>query len=233
MPEFVRNILSDPNIIKVGQGISSDTRSLAEDFDNIADTSFQGLVDLYTIGTRLKCQPRSLQGMVGIFLRRRLLKDMQVSDWEAPVMRAEQVQYAALDAWASRAVFLEMQRVYGDDVINEMGMVTSMDTKLDKPRIDRVTVTPNTLVTPDVDKLTVSQSSSPQIDLVKFCVKQGFTLKLGEFEKDEETNKYKCSFHVSRGDASSIITGCSQELHASIRDAQADAARHTLAQLVS
>jgi len=226
LPDFVRSVLEDSSVIKVGQGISSDIRCLQEDFD-LQSFNPCGLVDLYSIGTRLKCQPRSLQGMVGIFLRQRLLKDMQVSDWEAPSLRSEQIQYAAIDAWASRAVYLEMLRVYGEEVVNEMGQVHRHHYEV--PPIQKAAfVSPQVIVTPTIEHALAS-SVSPQIDLVKLCVREGYHLKLGEFEKDGSTNRFRCSFEVTRN--SEIIVGRSQQSHASIRDAQADAARHTLAQL--
>jgi ribonuclease D len=226
LPSFLISILEDPNIIKVGQGISNDISCLGMDFDNMTNEP-RGLVDLYSIGSRLKCQPKSLQGMVGIFLRQRLLKDMQVSDWESESLRAEQVQYAAIDAWASRAVYMEMLKIYGQDIINEMGKVNSVE---NSPRTTpRASVTtPITLEAPVISP--VSASVSPQIDLVKFCVRKGLHLKLGDFEKDGATNKFRCTFEVSTENGP--IVGRSQDSHSSIRDAQADAAKHTLAQLV-
>lgn len=226
LPSCLVSILEDPNIIKVGQGISSDISCLREDFDNMTNDS-KGLVDLYSIGTRLKCQPKSLQGMVGIFLRQRLLKDMQVSDWESTSLRAEQVQYAAIDAWASRAVYMEMLKVYGVEVIDEMGKVNLAETVARTTPGAPVT-TPVILEAPVISP--VSISSSPQIDLVKFCVRRGLKLKLGEFEKDGTTNRFRCTFEVTTENGR--IVGRSDDSHSSIRDAQADAAKHTLAQLV-
>ena len=227
LPDFVKSVLEDPKVIKVGQGISGDIRCLQEDFD-VPSLRPRGLIDLYSIGTRLKCQPRSLQGMVGIFLRQRLLKDMQVSDWEAETLRAEQLQYAAIDAWASRAVYLEMLRIYGDEVVNEMGQVIHSPDIIPKTHLHTPVVSPQVIITPSTS--TLQPSSSPQIDLVKFCVREGYSLKLGQFEKDGSTNRFKCTFEVSKNDQ--VIIGRSQESHSSIRDAQADAARNTLAQLV-
>lgn len=225
LPEFVKSVLEDSRIIKVGQGISGDVRCLQEDFD-VQSLDANGLIDLYSIGTRLKCQPRSLQGLVAIFLRQRLLKDMQVSDWEADTLRAEQLQYAAVDAWASRAVYLEMLRVYGEEVVNEMGRVNAPETLTKTP--SKPFVTPQVISTPSISLF--QRSSSPQIDLVKLCVREGYNLKLGEFEKDGLTNRFRCTFHVTT--PKGVIIGRSQGSHASIRDAQADAAQHTLAQLV-
>lgn len=39
-------------------------------------------------------------------------KSVQCSNWDADVLSPRQVEYAALDAWVSRQVFLAMARVY-------------------------------------------------------------------------------------------------------------------------
>jgi ribonuclease D len=226
LPGSVRRILSDPSITKVGQGVTSDMQYLRSDFPSLATTPLPGFIDLFPIGTRLNCQPKSLQGLVALFLRKRLLKDMRISNWEDPILRAEQVQYAALDAWASRAVFLEMRSRFDPQVWAELESVGRVngDAVVVKPAPiafppDRVISTPSPSRT----------SPSPQIRLVELCVLNGFKLRMGEFEK-ALGGGVRSSFEVVLHNGEILIEK-SKNPHSSLREAQADAAEQMLNRL--
>jgi hypothetical protein len=234
LPPVIRDILSDNEIVKVGQGISGDLQCLREDFADLKSSDdIRNLIDLYPIGSRLNCYPKSLQGMVGIFLRKRLLKDMRISNWEEETLRAEQIQYAALDAWASREVYMEMARRYDVKIIHEWGAVkrTSDDSRaLITKRVQLVDFHPSkTVMTPPVYQAP-SSSSGTVASLVQECVGRGYLLRLCGFEKIH--NQYTCKFEVTIKDNEKIIA-TSNSFHASIRDAQIDAARVMLDKLAS
>ena len=227
VPNSLANILADKNITKVGQGVVGDMRGLQSDFENLPQLS--GFADLYKVSTRLQCQPRSLQGLVGIFLRKRLLKDMRISNWETPVLRAEQIQYAAIDAWAARAVYLDMKEkgldmdtwaavTESDLMIKSFSTVDQHVTPVNVP-----IVTPPTHVAPD--------HPSAQVRLVDLCVKNGFLLKLVGFEKASDfSGQFKCLFQVTSGSIGTVKCE-SATSHTSIRAAQEDAASVMLAML--
>jgi ribonuclease D len=227
LPKIIREILADSSIVKVGQGIGSDVKYLREDFDDLqSPKSIQNLVDIYPIASRLNCSPKSLQGMVGILLRKRLLKEMRISNWEDEVLRAEQIQYAAIDAWASREVYLELIRRFDAASVMEYGRVRceyeegSNQIQHVEFRPDRVMITPK--VTPPN-----TLPSSPQIQLVQICVAKGYLLRLCGFEKVDGGSKFKCTFEVTVVNGQKVI-GTSLAAHASIREAQIDAASVTL-----
>ena len=211
LPASLCSILRDEQVVKVGQGIELDARDLKEDFPSV---SLNACIDLFKVATHLQCQPKSLQGLVGMFLKNRLLKDMRISDWEAEVLRAEQVQYAAIDAWAARAVFLRM-----------------IEDNIDAESIGRVveaaasSAVKNTFVTP-VAVVSVPKATfkSAQTELVDHCVQKGYLLKLCGFDK-VSTNKFKCKFEVTLVKDKKILTAESLAGHVSIREAQEDAAR--------
>lgn len=228
LPDSVLRILSDASILKVGQGVTSDMQYLRSDFPSLATTPLPGFMDLFPIATRLNCQPKSLQGLVALFLRKRPLKDMRISNWEDAVLRAEQVQYAALDAWASRAVFLEMRSRFDPKVWTELESVGRVNG--DVPAVvvkpppisfppDRVISTPSPTTTPP----------SPQIRLVELCVSNGLKLRMGEFEK-ALGGEFRSSFEVVLHDGEVLIEK-SKNPHSSLREAQADAAERMLNRL--
>jgi hypothetical protein len=229
LPRSLVSIMSDETVLKVGQGISGDITALKEDFG--ADFEPRNFIDLYKIALRLQFNPKSLKGMVGIFLRKRLLKDMRISDWEQPVLRHEQIQYAAIDAWASRAVALEMNN-QGID-IESIGRVEQSD--FQKPshpdHVFEKTDPSKPMVTPPVETI-LSKSVSSQVQLVELCVSEGHALKLVGFEKDPVNNgRFKCVFEC-RTNAGQSIRVSSVNNHSSIRSAQEDAAGVLLARLV-
>lgn len=234
MPESLRRILEDGSILKVGQGIASDAEYLRSDFACLAGAPLRGFVDLFRMSTHLNCQPKSLQGLVGLFLRKRLLKDMRVSNWEDTCLRAEQIQYAALDAWASRAVYLAMKEEYSSSIWNEVEQAGILPEVIpEPPKIASAAVDfskHRVMVTPPTPSL-VASNGNPQLELVEYCVARGLKLRLGEVEKESMGQRVKCSFRVDFADGGESVMGCSKVAHSFMRDAQADAARELLIQL--
>jgi len=94
--------------MKVSQGAIGEVKSLYSDFHVHA----AGFFCLFNLASSLRCSPRSLKSLVAIFLNSSLDKSLAVSDWSAPVLTPPQLSYAAADAWASRAVLLEMRRSF-------------------------------------------------------------------------------------------------------------------------
>lgn len=223
LPPSLSSILRDDRILKVGQGIEMDARDLREDFGSSVE--LKGCVDLYKLATHLQCQPKSLQGLVAMFLKHRLLKDMRISDWEAETLRAEQIQYAAIDAWAARCVFFKMVQD-GIDV-EKIGKVILPEPVQAIPNVSR----PANFSTQTAADKTIPFKSS-QAELVDLCVRNGYFLKLCGFEK-VSLNKFKCKFQVSvGGNTENIFIAESMNGHTSIRAAQEDAAKVMLDRLL-
>ena len=218
LPNSLLSILSDPAVVKVGQGIGMDARDIVADF---AAPEPRSLVDLHQVACRLRCEPKSLQGLVGIFLKHRLLKDMRVSNWEDPVLRAEQIQYAALDAWASRAVYEEIRKE-GLDVDDFGRVATLAPVKSDSPLVS--TERPVVLNPPLGTKTPQVQSTrSAQVRLVEICVSQQLALRLVGFEKVKfSADQFKCVFEITREGETMRFE--SKSGHSSMRAAQEDAA---------
>jgi hypothetical protein len=106
LPATLRKILGAEHITKAAQGALGEKHTLQQEFDHPEISNF---VDLYGIAKRLNTQPRSLQGLVGIFMKHRLQKDQRCSDWEKDQLTDAQIQYAATDAYAGWGVLKAMR----------------------------------------------------------------------------------------------------------------------------
>jgi ribonuclease D len=100
----LKPVLEKKDIIKVGASIDHDIKNLfkIEKFDA------QGFYDLGLFSKRLKVVHTGLRNLAAIFLRIRISKKSQLTDWTQKVLTPQQILYAATDAWISREIFLKM-----------------------------------------------------------------------------------------------------------------------------
>lgn len=69
----------------------------------------RNFVDLQSVCDAFKLQPCSLKSVVDHVLGLRLSKTHQCSNWEAPTLSADQLQYAATDAWVTLEAYLRLK----------------------------------------------------------------------------------------------------------------------------
>lgn len=98
-------LLEDPAIIKTGVAVHDDMRFLARLHPFIP----QSVVDLSEIARGNHLENRGLRGLAAAFLRLRISKGEQCSNWGNSELSPRQIRYAATDAWISRAVYLSMK----------------------------------------------------------------------------------------------------------------------------
>lgn len=108
MPYELANILSDPEIIKVGVGIHDDIVGLKK-LKRFKDAGF---IELQNIAKEIGVENFSLKKLGGIVLGGRISKRQQVSNWEQEELTKAQKLYAATDAWAALAIFNELNSSY-------------------------------------------------------------------------------------------------------------------------
>ena len=53
---------------------------------------------------------KSLQKMYAIIFGKKISKAQRLSNWETPILTPQQKKYAAIDAWACRDIFIELQK---------------------------------------------------------------------------------------------------------------------------
>lgn len=100
----LRDVLSNPDIIKVGAASHDDVRALQK----LSHFEEKGFVDLQKIVWEWGIKDKSVKKMSAIILGKRISKTQQLSNWEAPALTAAQQMYAATDAWICREMYLEL-----------------------------------------------------------------------------------------------------------------------------
>jgi len=100
-PPLLRSFISDENIIKVGLALENDLPELTlhQKF------SPAGMVDLNQLCPQLGFQNIGARKLTAIFLKVRLKKSQQTSNWENSILTEAQLKYAALDSWICREIY--------------------------------------------------------------------------------------------------------------------------------
>ena len=106
LPSSIVRILSDDSIVKIGVDVMPDMRKLKE----WANFEPAGIIDLQQTVKTYGIADNSLRKLVAIILKRRLSKRQQLSNWEATVLSAAQIRYAATDAWVCLKLYDELQK---------------------------------------------------------------------------------------------------------------------------
>lgn len=104
-PSILKELMNDPSVLKVGKSIGIDKYKL-EQAGILCRTTLD--VAVYAKRTHLVSRSSlSLQALSEKLLRRTIKKNdyVRLSDWRAP-LEADQVQYAAVDAFASLRVYM-------------------------------------------------------------------------------------------------------------------------------
>ncbi len=104
LPPALRRLLGDPDVRKVGQGVSDELKRLQE--EHALEPA--GFLDLLPIARRLGFSNPSVRGLAARLLGFRVSKSSQVSNWERDRLTDRQLRYAATDAWVCRQVYLQL-----------------------------------------------------------------------------------------------------------------------------
>jgi len=103
----IGHLLAHPEIIKVGVGLDSDCKRLFDDFG----WQVQGHADLAKLPLISRCKPKSLQGLMAMFLGVHHMKSSRMTNWEKDSLTGRQVHYAAMDAWGGRELFRQLNMI--------------------------------------------------------------------------------------------------------------------------
>lgn len=219
LPPTLSSILESEHILKVAQGAALERQTLHNEFNIVC----QKFVDLHELAMSYKCQPRSLQALVGIFLERRLRKEERCSNWDQNPLSQEQVDYAATDAYASLMVLLAMRKKLNPNGREEgplpLERILSgpISHQAKESLISWTEATPKSTVV-------IGEEDGPLQRLTKICISRGFMLKSEGFES--APGGFRAVFRVTTSTRHHIFR--SLEIHASIREAQNDSARCAL-----
>jgi ribonuclease D len=100
----LRAIFEDPLLTKAGIGVADDLRQMKKLF--AFDEA--NVVDVGTLAKRQGVEQTGLRNLAGILLGYRIPKGSRTSNWGASRLTRQQIAYAAMDAWAARALYLRL-----------------------------------------------------------------------------------------------------------------------------
>jgi hypothetical protein len=101
----VAELLSDPRIVKAGVSLADDLRSLKKVFP----FEEKNILDLGLVARRSGFGQTGVRNLAGMLLGFRIPKGTKTSNWAARELSAQQITYAATDAWACRELYLRFQ----------------------------------------------------------------------------------------------------------------------------
>jgi ribonuclease D len=101
----VGGLFAEPGIVKVGISVKDDLKKLVLVFP-FEPTS---VLDAGMVARRHGLRQTGLRNLAGIFLGFRVPKGEKTTNWAVPRLSAQQITYAATDAWACRELYLRFQ----------------------------------------------------------------------------------------------------------------------------
>ncbi|WP_430816279.1 3'-5' exonuclease [Carboxylicivirga sp. RSCT41] len=102
------NLLSNPEIKKIGVGIRDDIKGL----NRITEFESAGFVEIQDHVKRVGIEDTSLKKLAGLVLNFRVSKRQRLSNWEAPHLTEGQVLYAATDAWVALELYYNLLKEF-------------------------------------------------------------------------------------------------------------------------
>ncbi len=102
LPPVLRHVLSQQHVVKAGVAVKDDLNSLQK----VKKFIPAGFVDLQKEAENFGITDKSLRKLVALVMQKRLSKAQQLSNWENNILTDKQIQYAAIDAWACRQIYL-------------------------------------------------------------------------------------------------------------------------------
>ena len=100
----LKGIFENPLLVKAGIGVADDLRQMKKLF------AFEdaNVVDVGALARRQGVEQTGLRNLAGIVLGYRIPKGSRTSNWGAARLTRQQIAYAAMDAWAARALYLQL-----------------------------------------------------------------------------------------------------------------------------
>ncbi|VWU50776.1 DNA binding protein, putative [Hepatocystis sp. ex Piliocolobus tephrosceles] len=105
IPLCIKEILENKSIIKVCHDIKNDIDMFLH-----SNIEIKNVFDLYNYSIENYIYPPSLQSLVKIYLNKHLDKYYRLSNWLSDHLNEEQIVYAAIDAYASREIYIMLKK---------------------------------------------------------------------------------------------------------------------------
>ena len=103
----VARMLGEAHIVKAGVGVADDLKSLKK----IVAFHEKSVADLGAMVQRHGLKQSGVRNLAGLFLGFRIPKGTKTSNWARAQLSAQQITYAATDAWACRELYLCFEKL--------------------------------------------------------------------------------------------------------------------------
>ena len=103
-PSCLINLLSNPDILKVGLSLRDDFQSMSRRMEFTPS----GFIDLQKIVIKYNIADMSLQKIYALLFNKKISKSQRLSNWENETLSESQKKYASLDAWACLKIYAEL-----------------------------------------------------------------------------------------------------------------------------
>jgi ribonuclease D len=104
---LLRELLEKEKIVKAGVSVADDLKKLKLLFP----FEQTGVIDLGTVAKRHGMKQSGVRNLAGMLLGFRIPKGKSTSNWAAARLTPQQLAYAAMDAWACRALYLRFREL--------------------------------------------------------------------------------------------------------------------------
>lgn len=104
--EGLKQLLESSEVKKIGLSVRDDFMSLNK-WMRVHPKNF---IELQKYVEAFGIEEKSLQKIYAIVFAKKISKSQQLSNWEAPILSPQQQAYAAIDAFACREIYLELQK---------------------------------------------------------------------------------------------------------------------------
>lgn len=105
--DSVVDFLQNENILKIGISVRDDFQALRKK----REIEPKGFVEIQEIAARMGIDDRSLQKIYALLFRERISKSQRLSNWELETLTESQMQYAAIDAWATIKIYRYLKQI--------------------------------------------------------------------------------------------------------------------------
>ena len=116
IPPVLSDFLKDTAVKKIGLSLRDDFRALGKRAP-IEPTNF---IDLQEYVKTFGIGENSLTKIYAILFGKRISKAQRLSNWESAILTERQVEYAALDAWATRRIFVYLDSM---SILNNLYLI--------------------------------------------------------------------------------------------------------------
>lgn len=105
--DAINQLFCEEKLLKIGLSTKDDFRALSHIKDNF---NYKNFIELQSYVTQFGIEEKSLSKIYAIIFGKRIAKGQRLTNWEAEPLTEKQQKYAALDAYATRRIYKELEK---------------------------------------------------------------------------------------------------------------------------